>query len=349
MIGIELLAAAQGCDFHAPLASSAAAGGRARAGPRAGAAPRDDRHFHPDMEAAIALVRSGARGRPASAAGRLTHERLAGGPRGDAPLVVSFPHTGTSRRHRGAPRLALAGAQGRRLVDRAALRFRRRPRRDHRPHRDLAHGHRREPRSRRAPRSIPARPPPGSARPTTFDGEPLYAPAASRTRPRSTGAASRLFRPLSRGARRRDRPAARDARQRRALRLPFDPLGASRGCSTASCRSSTSAPTTARAATRRSTPRSKAACDATRLHAVVNGRFKGGWITRHYGRPARRRARDADGAGVPRLHARAGRPGRPNATGRRPTIEARAAPMRATLTDILKPPALRTSRKRGPT
>ena len=60
VIGIELLAAAQGCDFHRPLTSS----------PPLEAArllvrskiPHldDDRHFHPDMEAANALVRSGA-------------------------------------------------------------------------------------------------------------------------------------------------------------------------------------------------------------------------------------------------------------------------------------------------
>ncbi len=60
VIGIELLAAAQGCDFHAPLASSPVLES-ARAVLR-GQVPRldDDRHFHPDMEAAIALVRSGA-------------------------------------------------------------------------------------------------------------------------------------------------------------------------------------------------------------------------------------------------------------------------------------------------
>ncbi|MDZ3833525.1 MAG: histidine ammonia-lyase [Sphingopyxis sp.] len=66
VIGIELLAAAQGCDFHNGLASSEALE-RARALLR-GAVPMldHDRHFHPDMEAANALVRSGAL---ASAAG----------------------------------------------------------------------------------------------------------------------------------------------------------------------------------------------------------------------------------------------------------------------------------------
>ncbi len=59
VIGIELLAAVQGCEFHLPLRSS---------GPleTARALLRDvvpaldeDRHFHPDMEAANALVRAG--------------------------------------------------------------------------------------------------------------------------------------------------------------------------------------------------------------------------------------------------------------------------------------------------
>jgi len=60
VVGIELLAATQGCDFHRPLTSS----------PPLEAARKlvrdqvphldDDRHFHPDMAAAIALVTSGA-------------------------------------------------------------------------------------------------------------------------------------------------------------------------------------------------------------------------------------------------------------------------------------------------
>jgi len=56
VIGIELLAAAQGCDFHAPLASSPALE-KVRAAIRAAVPHLDeDRHFHPDMEAVIALV-----------------------------------------------------------------------------------------------------------------------------------------------------------------------------------------------------------------------------------------------------------------------------------------------------
>ena len=60
VLGIELLAAVQGCDFHAPLISSPALEA-ARALLR-GQVPAldEDRHFHPDMEAANALIRSGA-------------------------------------------------------------------------------------------------------------------------------------------------------------------------------------------------------------------------------------------------------------------------------------------------
>ena len=59
IIGIELLAAAQGCDFHQPLRSSApldAVRDKLRA-----RVPTldDDRFLHPDMEAATELVRSG--------------------------------------------------------------------------------------------------------------------------------------------------------------------------------------------------------------------------------------------------------------------------------------------------
>ena len=60
ILGIELLAAAQGCDFHAPLASSPPLDA-VRAVLRA-KSPwlDDDRHLHPDIEAATALVRAGA-------------------------------------------------------------------------------------------------------------------------------------------------------------------------------------------------------------------------------------------------------------------------------------------------
>ena len=67
VIGIELLAAAQGCDFHAPLRSSVPL--EALRALVRGEVPHleDDRHFHPDMEKAIGLVRSGAANEAAAA------------------------------------------------------------------------------------------------------------------------------------------------------------------------------------------------------------------------------------------------------------------------------------------
>lgn len=60
VVGIELLAAAQGCDFHRPLGSSTALEA-VRSLIREGVPHLDeDRHFHPDIEAALSLVRSGA-------------------------------------------------------------------------------------------------------------------------------------------------------------------------------------------------------------------------------------------------------------------------------------------------
>ncbi len=59
VVGIELLAAAQGCDFHRPLTSSPALEA-VRATLRAWVPMlEDDRHLHPDMETANDLVRSG--------------------------------------------------------------------------------------------------------------------------------------------------------------------------------------------------------------------------------------------------------------------------------------------------
>ncbi|MEP6784409.1 MAG: histidine ammonia-lyase [Sphingomonadales bacterium] len=60
VIGIETLAAVQGCDFHAPLASSRMLEGVRTLVRSHVAHLEDDRHFHPDIEAATALVRTGA-------------------------------------------------------------------------------------------------------------------------------------------------------------------------------------------------------------------------------------------------------------------------------------------------
>ncbi|MDB5395072.1 MAG: hutH [Rhodospirillales bacterium] len=69
VVGIELLAAAQGCDFHGEMRSSAPLEAVRKLVRAHVPALEDDRYFHPDIEAASALVRSGA---VAGAAGGVT-------------------------------------------------------------------------------------------------------------------------------------------------------------------------------------------------------------------------------------------------------------------------------------
>jgi histidine ammonia-lyase len=65
VIGIELLAAAQGCDFHAPLRSSAPLEAVRVLLRKDVPHLEDDRYFHPEIEHAKTLVRSGALARAA--------------------------------------------------------------------------------------------------------------------------------------------------------------------------------------------------------------------------------------------------------------------------------------------
>ncbi|WP_370690830.1 histidine ammonia-lyase [Falsiroseomonas sp.] len=74
VVGIELLAAAQGCDFRAPLSSSPALE-RARAALRKSVPTlADDRYMAPDIAAATDLVTSGALGRAAGALPSVTED-----------------------------------------------------------------------------------------------------------------------------------------------------------------------------------------------------------------------------------------------------------------------------------
>ncbi len=92
--------------------------------------------------------------------------------------------------------------------------------------------------------------------------------------------------PLPRRAGRGDRAGAARSWRRDSLRLPLDPHRISRFCSRASCRISTSAPTTGKSCAPEIDAAVGAICRAASGYdAVVNGRFKGGWTTRHYGRP----------------------------------------------------------------
>jgi histidine ammonia-lyase len=60
VLAIELLAAAQGCDFHRPLPSSVVLESVRRRLRQAVPHLEDDRHLHPDINSAIELVRAGA-------------------------------------------------------------------------------------------------------------------------------------------------------------------------------------------------------------------------------------------------------------------------------------------------
>jgi histidine ammonia-lyase len=60
VIGIELIAAAQGCDFHRGLRSSAPLEAVRRVLRERVPPLGDDRYLHPDLEAARELVRGGA-------------------------------------------------------------------------------------------------------------------------------------------------------------------------------------------------------------------------------------------------------------------------------------------------
>jgi histidine ammonia-lyase len=60
VVAIELLAAAQGCDFHQPLRSSAALEGVRQRLREVVPRLEEDRHLHPDIDVAVSLVNAGA-------------------------------------------------------------------------------------------------------------------------------------------------------------------------------------------------------------------------------------------------------------------------------------------------
>ena len=102
VIAIELIAAAQGCDFHAPLKSSTAARARAGAAARTRAEARSrplprSRHRGGGRSRALRRARRGGRhGPPGHRRTECMTEPWLTLKQGDAPLLVSFPHTGMS-------------------------------------------------------------------------------------------------------------------------------------------------------------------------------------------------------------------------------------------------------------
>jgi N-formylglutamate deformylase len=199
-------------------------------------------------------------------------------------------------------------------VDRAALRLRRRPGRDHGPHGAVPDRHRRQA--------------------TTFDGEPLYRPGEAPDATEIEQRADRYFAPYHAALKAEvDRLHAQHGKvvlyEAHSIRsriprlfdgeLPNFNLGTHSG---ASCDPALTAGV-------------EAVCDASPFSRVTNGRFKGGWTTRRYGQPH---------AGVHAIQmelACRGYMDEPDApptpqTWPSPYETGRAAPMRAVLTDVLK-------------
>ena len=165
---------------------------------------------------------------------------------GDAPLVVSFPHTGTEipAGHRSESRLALARAQGRRLLGRRALRLRARDGRHHDAYGAVAHRHRRESRSF----GRVAVPGAGHHRPLPHRNlrrRAIVLTGQRARRRRDRAPARGVLRSLSRGARLRAATPARAPSRAWCCSTRTRSARACRGCSKERCRSSTSARTTA--------------------------------------------------------------------------------------------------------
>ena len=230
--------------------------------------------------------------------------------RGTAPLLLCMPHTGTDIPPPLQSRFVSLWrrATRHRLVDRPLVRLRRGPGGDRGAHGDLAFRDRCEPRS--VGRVALSR--------TGHDGTvpddhlrrraALPRGRASRTPARSAPARPRISSPITRAveaelARLRARHPVVVLYDCHSIRsqvprlfagtLPNFNLGTYSG---ASC-----AP--------QLTARIEAACAATEFSRVTNGRFKGGYTTRHYGQPAGRRARHPDGARLSGLPARTARGG----------------------------------------
>jgi N-formylglutamate deformylase len=121
---------------------------------------------------------------------------------------------------------------------------------------------------------------------TDFDGRPIYRDGATPTKTRDRRAAVRVHTPYH------DALAAALEAAEPVTALPCCTIAirsarVCRSCSTVTCRYSTSEPTMGRRARLRCAPPSPiSAPRPDGYDHVVDGRFKGGWTTRRYGRPA---------------------------------------------------------------
>ena len=162
--------------------------------------------------------------------------------------------------------------------------------------------------------------------------------ARRRTRPRSPSGARVYFEPYH-AALAAEIERLRDVHGASCSTMPIRSARASRACSRASCRMfniGTNGGASCDPDLRRAVEARLRRASATA--AVINGRFKGGWITRALRRARRGRARDPDGACLPRLYAEPERTGR-RTTGRRPSTTLRRADARHARTTFWKRPA----------
>ena len=291
VIAIELIAAAQGCDFHAPLTSSAPLE-RARVRLRERVPQLEhDRYLAPDIAAAADLVRSGALTAatawtsPASKDGM--HDRAVAhreaGRYGSAGVVPAYRPERSSG-VRGRAGIVPAGASRRRLAYRQALRLCNRLGATT-VHTALSRTVIDVNRDPSGASLYPGQATTGLVPTKTFDGRALYRDGQAPTPDEIERRKALYFAPYHRALAgeierlraRHPRVVLYDCHSIRSVEprlfsgeLPVFNIGTNSG---KSCDSALEAAVAHR-------------CAASPWSHVVNGRFTGGWITRTYGRPA---------------------------------------------------------------
>ena len=233
--------------------------------------------------------------------------------RGDAPLIVSIPHAGVELGDYRGGASSVRGSRARTPTGGSTtLRFRRRPRRDGRPHEACRARSSTSTAIRPAPRSIPARRRPSSARPRRSTASRSIAGQRAGRERKSPSAGAACFDPYHAALRAEIARLQGALRSGRPLRRPLDPLAHSAPVRRRAAASSISGRTAARAAARSCGTRSALRSRRAAQSFVVDGRFRGGWITRHYGKPgeaASRRSRSSSPAAAICVERSTGPPG----------------------------------------
>ena len=138
-----------------------------------------------------------------------------------------------------------------------------------------------------------------------FSGEPVYRDGQEPDEAEVAQRVERYWRPYHAALRGELARIHAAARPRRCCGKAIRSAARCRSCSTDACRTSTWAPPAARVARRRCSRAWKRVLAAQADYDfVANGRFKGGYITRHYGDPAQRHRCRAAGNQPAHLHGR---------------------------------------------